>query len=107
VKASSNFNCVSPKEIVKAALVEFHTELQAINRSAARSLAEGLEETLTFPPLGVYEELGRSLKTTNCIESLNSRLEACRQGETLALLRAAAAVDRTLAAGGRAGDAPH
>jgi transposase-like protein len=62
-------------EAAKAALMQVHTELQSINRSAARSLQEGLEETLTLHRLGVYEELGRSLKTTNCIESLNSRIE--------------------------------
>lgn len=62
-------------EAAKAALTDIHAELQRINRSAARSLQEGLEETLTLHRLGVYEELGRSLKTTNCIESLNSRTE--------------------------------
>ena len=33
-------------------------------------LEEGLEETLTLHRLGLFEELGKSLKTTNCIESL-------------------------------------
>ncbi|CBH23629.1 transposase [Salinibacter ruber M8] len=37
---------------------------------------EGLEETLTLHRLGLFEELGRSLKTTNCIESLNEQVES-------------------------------
>jgi len=31
---------------------------------------EGLEETLTLHRLGFFEELGKSLKATNCIESI-------------------------------------
>ena len=59
----------------KAALVAIHQELQGLHRSAARSLMEGLEETLTLHRLGVFVELGTHLKTTNCIENLNSRIE--------------------------------
>jgi hypothetical protein len=33
------------------------------------SLEEGLEETLTLHRLGLFTQLGISLKTTNCIES--------------------------------------
>ena len=40
-------------------------ELRVLNESAARSLAEGLEETLTLHRLGVAGELGRTFKTTN------------------------------------------
>jgi len=40
-----------------------------------RSLQEGLEETLTLHRLGVFALLGRSLKTTNCIESINAGAE--------------------------------
>jgi transposase-like protein len=58
----------------KAALMEIHAELETLNRSAARSLLEGLEETLTLHRLGLFEKLGKSLKTTNCIENLNSQL---------------------------------
>ena len=50
-------------------------ELALINQSALNSLDEGLEETLTLHRLGVFEVLGISLKTTNCLESLNSQLE--------------------------------
>ena len=59
----------------KSALKELHAELQQVNRSAARSLQEGLEETLTLHRLEVFEEVGRSLKTTNSIENLNSLVE--------------------------------
>lgn len=49
-------------------------ELKKINLSAANSLEEGMEETLTIHRLGLLEELGRSFTTTNMIESLNSQL---------------------------------
>jgi transposase-like protein len=62
-------------EKARSALEQLHSELQQINRSAARSLQEGLEETLTLHRLGVFEEVGRSLKTTNAIENLNSLVE--------------------------------
>jgi transposase-like protein len=47
-----------------------------VNESAAASLAEGLEKTLTLQRLNVFPELGVSFKTTNLIESVMSRLEA-------------------------------
>jgi transposase-like protein len=59
----------------KTALMKIHVELEKRNISAASSLSEGLEETLTLHRLGVYEQLGTSLKTTNCIESVMSRVE--------------------------------
>ena len=59
----------------KAALTKLHRELEGRNQSAAASLAEGLEETLTLHRLGVYELLGVSFKTTNCIESTNALVE--------------------------------
>jgi len=58
-----------------AALEGLHAELEERNQSAARSLAEGLEETLTLHRLGVYAVLGRSFKTTNCLESINALVE--------------------------------
>ncbi|MGH9488250.1 MAG: IS256 family transposase [Terriglobales bacterium] len=60
----------------KRALTRLHHELHLRNASAAASLAEGLEETLTLHRLGVAAELGVSLKTTNLIESVMARLEA-------------------------------
>jgi transposase-like protein len=56
----------------KAALGRCRPELRLLNESAARSLDEGLEETLTLHRLGCFPQLGLSLKTTNCLESLNS-----------------------------------
>ncbi len=58
----------------KESLKEIHDELYVINRAAAKSLQEGLEETLTLHRLGLMMDLGRSFKTTNCIENLNSCL---------------------------------
>lgn len=58
-----------------AELTKLHRELEDRNQSAAASLAEGLEETLTLHRLGVYELLGVSFKTTNCIESANALVE--------------------------------
>jgi transposase-like protein len=59
----------------KEALTKLHRELEDRNQSAAASLAEGLEETLTLHRLGVYALLGASFKTTNCIESANALVE--------------------------------
>lgn len=64
----------SDYEEAKAALISIHTELKSLNLSAAGSLMEGLEETLTLQKLGLFDLLGKSLKTTNCIENLNSQL---------------------------------
>ena len=56
----------------KAALKRIRAELAEVNASAAASLDEGLEETLTLHRLELFKELGRSFKTTNCIENLNA-----------------------------------
>lgn len=56
-------------EGAKSALHAVQRELEQINPSAARSLEEGMEETLTLHRLGVSEILRESLRTTNCIES--------------------------------------
>lgn len=66
----------------KRALDRLHRELRLLNESAAASLAEGLEETLTLHRLGVFPELGVSFKTTNLIESVMARLEAKTQRVT-------------------------
>lgn len=57
-------------EGARAALGRVRQELALMNRSAVRSLEEGLEETLTLHRLGLFPALGASLKTTNCLESL-------------------------------------
>lgn len=56
------------------ALKKCRSELSGINQSAVKSLDEGLEETLTLHRLGLFPILGISLKTTNCLESINAQL---------------------------------
>jgi putative transposase len=67
------------KPSAEAALAELRAVvkwLEAISPSAARSLEEGLEETLTLHRLGLNELLRRSLSSTNLIESCFARTEA-------------------------------
>jgi putative transposase len=59
----------------KKALENLGVELERINPSAARSLAEGLEETLTIHRLRVPEKLRKTLFSTNPIESAFSVVE--------------------------------
>ena len=56
-------------------LLKIRSKLTIINESAVRSLDEGFEETLTLHRLGLFPLLGKSLKTTNIIESVNSQAE--------------------------------
>jgi putative transposase len=58
----------------KSHLLQIGDELKEINESAYKSLMEGLEETLTLHKLGLFEYLGMSLKTANCIESIMSQI---------------------------------
>jgi transposase-like protein len=53
----------------KAALQRLWRQLCEVNPSAARSLEEGMEETLTLHRLGVGPLLRRSLASTNLMES--------------------------------------
>jgi putative transposase len=53
----------------KQALNTLHRELMDLNPSAARSLGEGLEETLTVHRLHVPPQLRKTLASTNVIES--------------------------------------
>jgi transposase-like protein len=62
-------------EAAKERLLGLHAELEPVNRKAAGSLREGLEETLTLHRLGLFEELGRNLKTTNGIENLMGQVQ--------------------------------
>ena len=59
----------------KRALGRLERELAVRNESAAASLAEGLEETLTLHRLGVFPDVGTSFKTTNLLESVMARVE--------------------------------
>ena len=63
-------------EAAKRALGKIRAELVLLKASAAASLDEGLEETLTLHRLGVFRELGTSLKTTNALESIHARVES-------------------------------
>lgn len=49
--------------------------LEATSPGAARSLEEGLEETLTVTRLGLHEDLVKTFASTNLIESCFSRTE--------------------------------
>ena len=63
----------------KRALERLHRELMELNPSAARSLEEGMEETLTVHRLRVPSKLRRTLASTNVIESAFSIVETvCR-----------------------------
>ena len=62
-------------EEAKRKLLKIQSELSQINESAANSIAEGFEETLTLHRLGLFPLLGISLKTTNCLESINAMAE--------------------------------
>ena len=61
-------------EDAKRELAKVKEELSLVNQSAVKSLDEGFEETLTLHKLGVFNELGTSLKTTNCIESVMAQI---------------------------------
>ena len=61
--------------VAQAALRRLHGELRRLNEDAARSLAEGLEETLTLHRLGVVDRLGQSVLTTNSLESILALVE--------------------------------
>jgi transposase-like protein len=63
----------------KQALNKLHRELMDLNPSAARSLGEGMEETLTVHRLHVPMQLRKTLASTNVIESAFSTVErVCR-----------------------------
>jgi putative transposase len=63
----------------RQALDGLHRDLMHLNPSAARSLAEGLEETLTVHKLHVPQQLRMTLASTNVIESAFSIVETvCR-----------------------------
>jgi putative transposase len=63
----------------KQALNALHRELMDLNPSAARSLAEGMEETLTVHRLHLPMQLRKTMASTNVIESAFSIVEqVCR-----------------------------
>lgn len=60
---------ITSYEDAKASLRRTISYLERINPSAARSLGEGLDETLTLHKLGIPDALRKSLSSTNIIES--------------------------------------
>jgi putative transposase len=60
----------------QAQLEALAAELDKTHPGAAASLREGLHETLTVLRLGVPPTLARTLRSTNCIESM---IEICRE----------------------------
>src|SRR5262252_6850159 len=63
----------------KQALNVLHRELMDLNPSAARSLGEGMEETLTVNRLHLPMQIRKTLASTNVIESAFSTVEdVCR-----------------------------
>ena len=73
-KLQDAYNLVKYSD-AKASLIKIGKELLLMNESAYNSLQEGIEETLTLHKLDLVSELSVSFKTTNCIESINRRLE--------------------------------
>jgi putative transposase len=77
-KLANAYDLIGYQE-AKRALQQIHRELMGVNPSAARSLEEGLEETLTLHRLGVPAPLRKTLRTTNPIESVFDTVRtACR-----------------------------
>ena len=74
-----NAYATSDHDAARRALDLLLSELMDINPSAARSLEEGLEETLTMHRLRLPERLRRTLRSTNPIESAFEIVETvCR-----------------------------
>ena len=66
-------------QAAKQALDHLHRELMDLNPSAARSLGEGMEETLTVHRLRLPVQLRRTMSSSNVIESAFSIVETvCR-----------------------------
>ncbi|MFX0139988.1 MAG: transposase [Candidatus Hodarchaeota archaeon] len=65
---------ISQYQDAKNSLEQIAYELEKINVSAAKSMLEGMEETLTLHRLGLNVEFGKSFSTTNVIENVNSQI---------------------------------
>ena len=73
-KMTDAYHAASALE-AEAALLALAKELDRTHPGAAASLREGLDETLTVLRLGVPPTLARTLRSTNCIESM---ISVCR-----------------------------
>ena len=85
--AISQAYAVDSHELALRQLKNLATNLKRTQPSAAASLLEGLDETLTVKALGITGALARTLQTTNAIENLNDgvrrvagRVKRCRHG---------------------------
>src|SRR5207245_950500 len=75
-------------EAAKRALGKVRAELTLLNASAVASFDEGFDETLTLHRLGVFADLGTSLKTTNARVHPRPRGKPDREGRSLEEQRA-------------------
>jgi putative transposase len=62
-------------EEAQQALKAISGDLNKVNQSAAASLDEGWQETLSLHRLGMFGKIGKSFKTSNCLESINASAE--------------------------------
>ncbi len=62
-------------QAAKKSFLSLIQRLEKLNRHAASSLQEGLEELLTLHKLDMTEEFSTSFSTTNCIESVNAQIQ--------------------------------
>jgi transposase-like protein len=72
-KMNKAYNAETYDEALRM-LKSIHNELTMVNRNAANSLLEGLEETLTLHRLQLHEVFKKSFSTTNIIENVNSQI---------------------------------
>lgn len=80
--------------MAEAQLEALATELERTHPGAAGSLREGLAETLTVLRLGVSPTLARTLRSTNCVESMISIARTHSRNVELAERRHGAALVR-------------
>jgi transposase-like protein len=64
----------SSKATAKRLILKLVTDLEEAHPDAARSLKEGLDETLTLKDMNLLKSLERTLSTTNPIENLNGSI---------------------------------
>jgi putative transposase len=62
-------------QAAQKALLTLAARLEKINRGAAASLREGMQEILTLHKLELAEDFAVSFSTTNCIESVNAQIK--------------------------------
>jgi hypothetical protein len=78
-------------EAAKDRLLELKAELEQINRKAARSLQEGLEETLTLHRLGLFDELVGASRRPIASKTSMAKLSATSETSSAGITRRSAA----------------